>query len=54
MKPVGKLLRLSEETSTIGETTSADGSVVKRLKRAISKKALKNAIYHVTNEKLLW
>jgi hypothetical protein len=44
MKPVGKLLRLSEETSRIGETTSANGSVVKRLKRVRMKSSLNNAI----------
>jgi len=53
MKFVGKLVRLSEETSRIGETTSADGSVVKRLKRMRIKKTLNNFIFRAMNEKLI-
>jgi hypothetical protein len=45
MKLVGKLVRLSEETSRIGETASVDGSVVKRFQRVRIKKALSNAIF---------
>lgn len=41
MKPVGKLVRLSEETSRIGETTSANDSVMKRVRM---KSSLNNAI----------
>jgi len=45
MKLVGKLVRLSEETSRIGESAFVYGSVVKRFKRVRIKKALSNAIF---------